>query len=176
MGLTRRSLEEEAGEETTELLISKVHHLLWNKTSPLLWLMLIKQPRDADTPPTVNLIGIRHLNPLFHLKKKKKSQVSLGVIPKGHALHLPLWNSQLHVGLTRATPMKGELLMLFFTQEGGTDVYDCTPCNPSARPDRKPASPQTRYAQFADTLADLSTEMPELVIGPALSSVRMKHT
>lgn len=140
--------------------------------------MLIKQPRDADTPPTVNLIGIRHLNPLFCFKKKKKkSQVSLGVIPKGHALHLLLWNSQLHVGLTGATPMKGELLMLcFFAQRGGTDVYDCTSCNPWARPDRKPARPQTRYAQLADTLADLSTVMPEPVMGPVLSSVRMKHT
>lgn len=55
-------------------------------------------------------------------------------------------------------------------------MYDCTSCNPWARPDRKPARPQTRYAQFADTLADLSTAMPEPVIGPVLSFVRMKHT
>lgn len=54
-------------------------------------------------------------------------------------------------------------------------MYDCTSCNPWARPDRKPARPQTRYAQLADTLADVSTAMPEPVMGPVLSSVRMKH-
>ena len=64
---------------------------------------------------------------------------------------------------------------LFFAQEEGTDVYNCTSCTPCAQPDRKPASPQTRYAQFADTLTDWSTEMPEPVTGSALSSVRIKY-
>lgn len=55
------------------------------------------------------------------------SQVSLGVIPKGHALHLLLWNSQLHVGLTRGDSNERRVVdTLFFAKEGGTDVHNCT--------------------------------------------------